>query len=232
VRACACSCFACVSMFVSPTVYFDCVPSATGATIPPGRLRARSWVHDACCCLPTHHGEHGAAHVRFASIASSTSSRSDSAIARLFPGGRLPSGRDATGTAGRRNWGAIALTARDYDGAGQVDEALKTVNALIAKRKGSQTKFELVPKDEKMEQAIQILKAYNPTPDPGKWDSLDKTSRYLFPASLMGSGKNIHDTCIHTHTHTHTCIHTRTVWLMGSGKFCTRRTCTCCKRRL
>ncbi len=157
---------------------------ATGATVPLGRLRARRWAHDACCCFPTHHGEHGTAHVRFASIASSTSARSDSAAARP-PGG-------------------LGLAARDNDGAGQVDEALKTVNALIAKRKGSQAKFELVPKDEKMEQAIKTLKAYNPTPDPGKWDSPDKTSRYLSPASRMGSGKKTHDTDTHTHTRVYT----------------------------
>ena len=82
---------------------------------------------------------------------------------------------------------------------------------MIAKRKGSQAKFELVPKDEKMEQAIKTLKAYNPTPDPGKWDSLDKTSRYLFLASLMGCGKNIHDTHNnHTHTHAQTRVYTHT----------------------
>jgi len=119
-------------------------------------------------------------HVRPASTAASATTRPDASGARLFPGavsrglGGWDTSRD---TAGRKQWGVVALSASDNDGQGRVNEALNTVNALIAKRQKSATRFQLVPKDEAMEQAIKILKASNPTPNPGEWNSQDKTSQ-------------------------------------------------------
>mgnify|MGYP001251607761 CR=1 FL=1 len=62
-------------------------------------------------------------------------------------------------------------------GGGDNAAAMAEVDALIAQRSVGASRFTLTPKSAAMEDAIQTLRACNPTTAPGVWDSPEKTRR-------------------------------------------------------
>lgn len=85
----------------------------------------------------------------------------------------LAGSRRATGSTAQSPALACAV---EGSGGGDTAAAMAEVDALIAQRAGA-SRFTLTPKSAAMEDAIQTLRACNPTDAPGVWDSPEKTRR-------------------------------------------------------